>query len=231
MLFSQHYAEPLCAPSRYALMTGIDGGNAYIRGNHEWEERGDVWNFKAMEANLFLEGQLPIPDSTITIAKILKRAGYHTAMIGKWGLGGPASTGEPNKQGFDYFYGSLCQRQDHQSYPGHLWENDTRVFLDNKVIDPNYKLPQTADLKDSSNYALSDQYDYSPDLMIRAAIKYIDTQKDHPFFLYYPSPLPHASMQAPAKWVNYYHKNLERKRLLPAAVMHLVYIRGPPGLQ
>ncbi|MES1249178.1 MAG: sulfatase-like hydrolase/transferase, partial [Chitinophaga rupis] len=108
MLFTQHYAEPLCAPSRYAIMTGRDGGKAYIRGNGEWAERGDIWNFKAMEANPSLEGQLPIPDSTVTIAKILKQAGYTTAMVGKWGLGGPMTTGIPNRQGFDYFYGSLC---------------------------------------------------------------------------------------------------------------------------
>jgi arylsulfatase len=66
MLFTQHYALPLCAPSRCALMTGRHGGNIYIRGNDEWTQRGEVWNFKAMESNPSLEGQLPIPDSTIT---------------------------------------------------------------------------------------------------------------------------------------------------------------------
>lgn len=215
MLFTQHYAEPLCAPTRYAIMTGKDGGRAYIRGNDEWTERGDVWSFKAMEANPYLEGQLPIPDSTVTLAKILHRAGYSTAMVGKWGLGGPSSTGVPNKQGFDYFYGSLCQRQDHQYYPGHLWENDLRVYLDNKVIDPNYRLPADADLSDTNNYTLKDQHDYAPDLMIRAAINYIDRNKDHPFFLYYPSPLPHASMQAPARWVAYYRKKFGDEKPFP----------------
>ena len=60
MMFTQYYAVPVCAPSRYSLMTGIHSGHAYIRGNDEWEQRGDVWNFKAMEANPSLEGQLPI---------------------------------------------------------------------------------------------------------------------------------------------------------------------------
>ncbi|HEY4208801.1 MAG TPA: arylsulfatase [Puia sp.] len=206
MLFTQHYALPLCAPSRCALMTGRHGGKTYIRGNDEWPERGDIWSFKAMENNPSLEGQLPIPDSTITLPKLLKSAGYTTAMVGKWGLGGPATTGIPNNQGFDYFYGSLCQRQDHQYYPGHLWENTLRVYLDNKIIDPNYKLAPDADPSDPKNYALRNQYDYAPDLMIRAAIRFIDRNKNNPFFLYYPSPLPHASMQAPARWVDYYHK-------------------------
>nr|WP_315814949.1 sulfatase-like hydrolase/transferase [Paraflavitalea speifideiaquila] len=89
MRFTQHYAFPVCAPSRYLLMTGKHSGRAYIRGNDEWGERGPVWNFKAMEENPFLEGQRPIPDSTLTIAEVLKEKGYTTGMVGKWGLGLP----------------------------------------------------------------------------------------------------------------------------------------------
>jgi arylsulfatase A-like enzyme len=206
MLFTQHYAMPVCAPSRYSLMTGLHSGNAYIRGNDEWDERGDVWSFKAMEANPALEGQLPIPDSTVTIAKVLKKAGYKTALVGKWGLGGPMTTGIPNNQGFDYFYGSLCQRQDHQYYPGHLWENTFRVVLNNKIQDPDIKFPSDKDQLDPANYAVYQQNDYAPDFIIKAALKFIDENKSHPFFLYYPDPLPHASMQAPADLVEYYHK-------------------------
>jgi len=206
MLFTQYYAMPVCAPSRYSLMTGLHSGHAYIRGNDEWDERGDVWSFQAMETNPALEGQLPVPDSTVTIAKVLKKAGYKTALVGKWGLGGPMTTGIPNNQGFDYFYGSLCQRQDHQYYPGHLWENTYRVALNNKVQDPNIKFPSDKDPMDSANYEVYNQNDYAPDFIIKAALKFIDKNKDQPFFLYYPDPLPHASMQAPADLVEYYHK-------------------------
>jgi arylsulfatase A-like enzyme len=206
MLFTQHYAMPVCAPSRYSLMTGINSGKAFIRGNDEWDERGDVWSFKAMEENPSLEGQLPIPDSTITIAKLLKNSGYKTALVGKWGLGAPMTAGEPNNQGFDYFYGSLCQRQDHQYYPAHLWENTFRVPLNNKVQDPNIKFPATLDSNDPENYKIYSQTDYSPDFMFDAALRFLDSCKGKPFFLYYPSPLPHASMQAPEKLVDYYHK-------------------------
>jgi arylsulfatase A-like enzyme len=206
MKFTQHYAFPVCAPSRYLLMTGKNSGKAFIRGNDEWTQRGDVWDFKAMEANPTLEGQLPIPDSTITIAKVLKNAGYTTGMVGKWGLGAPMSVGEPNNQGFDYFYGFICQRQDHTYYPGHLWENNYRVPLNNKIISPDIKFPSNLDSLDAKNYAVYQQQDYSPDFLIKAALKFIEKNKKYPFFLYYPSPLPHVSLQAPQKWIDYYHK-------------------------
>ncbi len=206
MKFTQHYAFPVCAPSRYLLMTGKNSGQAYIRGNDEWTQRGDVWNFQAMEDNPTLEGQLPIPDSTITIAEILKKAGYATGMVGKWGLGAPMSAGEPNNQGFDYFYGFICQRQDHTYYPGHLWENNYRVPLNNKIAPPNVKFPSGLDSLDAENYAVYQQRDYSPDFLIKAALKFIEKNKRQPFFLYYPSPLPHVSLQAPQKWIEYYHR-------------------------
>ncbi len=212
MLFNQHYVMPVCAPSRYCLMTGINSGKAFIRGNNEWNERGDVWSFKAMEENPYLEGQLPIPDSTITIAKLLKRRGYKTALVGKWGLGAPMTAGEPNNQGFDYFYGSLCQRQDHQYYPAHLWENTFRVPLNNKVQDPNIKFPGDLDALDPENYKPYNQKDYSPDLMLNAALRFLDSNKNQSFFLYYPSPLPHASMQAPENLVAYYHKKFGEEK-------------------
>jgi arylsulfatase len=206
--FTQHYAFPVCAPSRYSLLTGINSGKAYIRGNDEWDERGDVWNFKAMEANPFLEGQRPIPDSAVTIAEVLKKAGYTTGIIGKWGLGAPYTNGEPNKQGFDYFYGFICQRQDHTYYPGHLWENENRVPLNNKIVDPQIRFPKDKDSLDEKNYEVYQQQDYAPALLIKAALNFIDKNTAKPFFLFYTTPLPHASLQAPKKWTDYYHKKL-----------------------
>jgi arylsulfatase A-like enzyme len=210
--FTQHYAFPVCAPSRYSLLTGINSGKAYIRGNDEWDERGDVWNFKAMEANPFLEGQRPIPESTITIAKVLKIAGYTTGVIGKWGLGAPFTNGEPNKQGFDYFYGFICQRQDHTYYPGHLWENENRVPLNNKIVDPQIRFPKDKDSLDEKNYEVYQQQDYAPDFLIKATLNFIDKNADNPFFLFYTTPLPHASLQAPKKWIDYYHKKFSDEK-------------------
>jgi len=92
MRFTQFYAgSTVCAPSRCVLMTGKHTGRALVRGNRETKPMG----------------QHPLPDESLTVAELLKRVGYATGLIGKWGLGGPDSTGEPNRQGFDYFYGYL----------------------------------------------------------------------------------------------------------------------------
>src|SRR5699024_9169983 len=117
MKFTQFYAgSPVCAPSRYMLMTGKNPGHAYIRGNKD-RPGGSVWNFDGLRNNPEWEGNKSIPDSTVTIAGRLQEAGYRTAAVGKWGLGGPGSTGVPNHHGFDFFYGYLGQRFAHTYYP------------------------------------------------------------------------------------------------------------------
>ncbi len=114
MLFTQHYSgAPVCAPSRYVLLTGKHTGHAFIRGNDEWDERGDVWNYEKAFLDPNLEGQRPIPKNTMTLGNQLKKVGYKTSILGKWGLGAPETDGVPNLQGFDYFYGYKCQRQAH----------------------------------------------------------------------------------------------------------------------
>ena len=152
--FTQHYSgSPVCAPSRSVLLTGMHSGHTYIRGNDEWGSRGDVWNYSAMFDDPSLEGQRPLPDSILTIAEILKKAGYKTGMVGKWGLGAPGTEGVPNKQGFDFFYGYNCQRQAHTYYPTHLWRNEERELLNNRIIPPHSSnLAPGADSLDPKSY-------------------------------------------------------------------------------
>ena len=119
--FTDYYAgSTVCAPSRSSLMTGLHTGHTPIRGNKEVRPMG----------------QHPIADEVVTVAEVLKTAGYATGLIGKWGLGGPDSSGIPNRQGFDYFFGYLCQRHAHNYYPEFLFRNEERVPLKNKLPEP-----------------------------------------------------------------------------------------------
>jgi len=189
---TDHYSgSPVCAPSRAVLLTGLHAGHAYIRDNDEMGFRGDVWKDPA------LEGQRPLPAGTFTMATMLKRAGYATAAVGKWGLGGPGSEGEPNKLGFDLFYGFLCQRIAHNHYPGYLWRNTTKVPLNNLGIYPHEKFPADKDPKALSSYERYGGKQYALDMMGEEARAFITANKDRPFFLYFAPTVPHAALQVP----------------------------------
>lgn len=165
MLFTQHYAgSTVCAPSRSSLMTGLHTGHTRVRGN----------------------ARLPLQSSDVTIAEIVKQAGYTTGMIGKWGLGENETSGAPNKQGFDYFYGYLNQTLAHNYYPDHVWENDHVDSLNNKVkLAPN-----------SINGIATEKNVYIQDKFLEKTLQFMDKYKDSSFFLYLPYTLPHANNEA-----------------------------------
>ena len=165
MRFTQHYAgSTVCAPSRCALMTGLHCGHAYVRGNYLLD-------------HVKFEGDLPIPPHTVTVAKILKTRGYTTGIVGKWGLGGPGTTGAPNKQGFDYFFGYLDQIHAHSYYPSYLWRNEEKVELGG-----NHNGRRST---------------YSHDLITKEALKFVERNKRKPFFLYLAYTIPHAELTVP----------------------------------
>jgi arylsulfatase A-like enzyme len=162
MRFRNYYAgSSVCAPSRETLLTGRHTGHTYIRGNFLTDAKEDP----------------PLPDSTRTVAEVLKAAGYQTALIGKWGLGGEAHG--PEKQGFDYTFGYLDQIHAHDYYPTWLYENGHRF-----PIDAN---------KDSARKVLSE------DLMIAKTLDYLGkVDAKRPFFLYLPYTFPHGAYNIPA---------------------------------
>jgi arylsulfatase len=163
MRFTQFYSgSPVCAPSRCSLMTGKHGGHAYIRDNREVQP----------------EGQWPIPASEMTIAELLKSRGYATGAFGKWGLGFVGTEGDPNKQGFDLFYGYNCQREAHNFYPDHLWRNEQKIMLE------------------GNDRGLTGKH-YSHDLIEAEALRFIRENKDKPFFAYVPFTIPHLALQVP----------------------------------
>lgn len=203
--FTQHYSgAPVCAPARCVLLTGKHSGHAYIRGNDEWGSRGEVWSYEAMIADSTLEGQRPLPPNTLTLAQLLKSSGYHTGMIGKWGLGAPQTESTPNKMGFDYFLGYNCQRQAHTYYPVHLYKNENRLYLKNDTVAPHTKLDSGADPYLIASYAKYQLNEYAPDVMFEGMMDFIHENKEGPFFFYWASPIPHVALQAPQKWVDYY---------------------------
>lgn len=203
--FTQHYSgSAVSAPSRCSLMTGLHTGHAYIRGNDEMPERGEVWDYKAVLADSTLEGQRPLLPGTSTIASLLKQTGYETGCIGTWCLGYPGSTSTPLKMGFDFFYGYHCQRQAHDYYPAFLYRNDRREYLPNRLLSPNEKLDEGADPNQLAGYDKYISESYAPDLMFREVTSFINEKKDKPFFLYWPAPIAHVPLQAPVEWVDYY---------------------------
>lgn len=182
MIFNNHYCgNAVCAPSRASLMTGKHPGKAYIRSNSPG----------------YPNGQTPMTQNTETLGKLMKRAGYQTACIGKWGLGSFHDTGNPNKQGFDYFYGYTNQRNAHEYYPEYLWLNGEKQFLNN------------------SNGA---QNEYSHDLFTEKAMDYITEQKDKPFFLYLAYTIPHIKWQVP-DLAQYKDKNWPKNMKIQAAMV------------
>ncbi len=193
MRFTQHYSgSPVCAPSRCTLMTGKHTGHSYVRDNDEMREKGDVWNDPR------IEGQRPLPPGTVTMGTLLQKAGYKTACIGKWGLGGPDDSGHPNEQGFDLFYGYLCQRQAHNYYPTHLWRNKEKdIFEGNAYFKPHQKLPDNKDPNDPKSYTPYSGKHYAPDRMIEEALGFIERNSGNPFFLYFATPVPHLALQVP----------------------------------
>ena len=128
------------------------------------------------------EGQWPLPGATITIPKLLKEAGYVTGGFGKWGLGYPGSEGEPNNQGFDEFFGYNCQRMAHNYYPDHLWDNQKKVMLEGNTGD---KFGQ-----------------YAPELIHQRALQFMEKNKNRPFFMYYPTTIPHAELMVPKQYMD-----------------------------
>lgn len=186
MRFTRHYSgAPVCAPSRNVLLTGRHTGHTEIRGNKQ--------------ATPGREGQWPIGASTVLLAEVLQRAGYATGAVGKWGLGPVGSSGDPNRHGFDLFFGYNCQAVAHSYFPPHLWRNQDKVPLNDPPIPGHARQPEgIVRLEDWQGRA------YAPELMEAEAVKFIEAHAQRPFFLYLPFIEPHVAMQPPPRLVESY---------------------------
>lgn len=196
---TRHYSgSAVCAPTRAILMTGKHAGHSPIRGNSEMGGWGPEDP----------EGQTPLPAGEVTLAEMFKARGYATGAFGKWGLGGPGSEGHPCFQGFDHFYGYLCQRVAHNAYPTHLWRNhDVDIQNNNRYFSAHQKI----DAPLPTEQAYFDRFcagDYAPEEIIKELLAWIRTRHarhpDQPFFAYYPTIIPHLALQVPPERLDRY---------------------------
>src|SRR5512133_2982116 len=196
MLFTQHYTGcTVSAPSRSCLLTGLHTGHTPIRGNKNWEP----------------EGNWPLPANTFTLAGMLKTKGYVTGAFGKWGLGYIDSEGDPNKQGFNEFYGFNCQTLAHNYYPDHLWHNHEKIILHEN---------------DSAKKGA-----YAPDLIHSAALKFLDKNKNNQFFLFYPTTIPHAELFAKEEYMSRFRGKFTPEKAFKGTDDGPAFRLGPYGSQ
>jgi arylsulfatase A len=201
MRFTDHYSgSNVCAPSRCVLMTGKHPGHGYIRDNQQ--------------AKGFAEGQEPVPRGLLQLPILLKKLGYTLGGFGKWGLGPVGSTGDPLAQGFDRWFGYNCQAVAHNYFPTHLWDNDKQITLNNAKFAAHQKLGDGADSDDPASYARFSGKDYAPDLIGEKAREFLRANKDRPFFLYYPTTVPHLALQVPEDSIREYEGDFPEKPYL-----------------
>ncbi|MGQ9621114.1 MAG: arylsulfatase, partial [Bacteroidales bacterium] len=157
------------------------------------------------------EGQWPLPAGSVTIAEMLKTKGYVTGAFGKWGLGFIDTEGDPNSQGFDEFYGYNCQRLAHNYYPEYLWHNHEKILL-----------PENDSGKTGIHSSL---------LIQKAALKFIEKNKEKPFFLFYPSTIPHAELYATEEYMEKHRGKYEPEKSFKGVDNGPTFRLGPYGSQ
>lgn len=180
MKFTRHYSgSTVCAPSRCVLMTGLHTGHCRVRGNDPWI----------------------IPDSDVTVPNLLKGAGYHTACIGKFGLGKPLPLDDPQRKGFDEFFGYVGTSHAHNFYTKALIRDGRIVDLPNTVIEGSFKNAQDykdSDLVGTGVAPLDGRKAWVPQLLADDVQRYLGerAKAKQPFFLYYALNVPHTNNEA-----------------------------------
>ncbi len=168
MRFTRHYAgSSVCAPSRCVLATNLHSGHSPVRTN--WDE--------------------PMANTVPTLARTLQSAGYATGAFGKWGIGNIIPEDDPNRKGFDEFYGYVDMFHAHNFFPPFLVHNGRREKLDNDLIPGSDAGPFAG----RGNGVAQHPKDYAPDFITAAALRFIDAQAKKPFFLYLAFNTPHAN--------------------------------------
>lgn len=176
MRFTDVYSGcTVCAPSRNVLMTGFHAGHITVRSN---------------------PGGVSILPTDVTVAQVLKSAGYSTGAFGKWGLGDIDTPGVPWKHGFDQFFGYLHQIHAHFYYPPYLWNNDQKFPL---AGNDNGK-----------------RTTYSHDVIAAKALDFIRSRNGQPFFCYVPYTIPHMEYLVPQDSIDQYQSKIPELAPIPS---------------
>ena len=176
MRLTQFYAgSTVCAPSRCLLLTGKHMGRTTVRGNST--------------------KPIVIQPDEPTLASVLKKAGYATACIGKWGVGTPDKLTNPNEVGFDHFFGYVDMWHAHNFYPEFLIRNGAVVPSENEV-EEKWKPFQDPRQPKGGRGVAKKRVTYAPDLFAKEAESFIVENQEKPFFLYYSMNVPHANNEA-----------------------------------
>lgn len=194
--FTNFYSgSPVCAPARSVLMTGQHTGHTTVRGN--FGKNGVVGLGGG-------DGRVPLKAEDVTVAEVLKDAGYVTGITGKWGLGEPGTTGHPNDQGFDEWFGFLNQRRAHDHYNDYIWKNKEK-----------YEMPENRD---------SGEEVYTHNLFTDFALDFIGrhANTDQPFFLYLPYLIPHSDYEIPEIYPLYQDKDWTEQEKIHASMITLI---------
>ena len=160
--FTDHYAgHTVCRPSRLVFLTGKHTGHTAIAGNNHHV----------------------LPEGSVTVTSLLQKAGYRTAGVGKWALGREGTTGHPNKQGFDFFYGWLDQSEAHDYYPEVLYRNAKAERLPGNV-------------NSGKKNVSSKKVTYAHTRCTEEALAFIERSKSDPFYLNLTWTIPHTNNEA-----------------------------------
>ena len=182
MRFTRHYSgSDVCAPSRAVLMTGMHPGHCVVRSNQSYPP----------------EGQTPLPEGTVTLVGELNKLGYVSGAFGKWGLGTPDSASSPLRTGFDRFYGYICQGIAHSFYPQFLWDDNRQVLVNENLVPGRATLAAGDDPNDPKSYEKFKGENYSADLIANEVMRFVEGNADKPFFLYWPTTVPHLALHVP----------------------------------
>ena len=200
--FQNAYSCMLSAPARASLLTGlhdchskkfeITSAGIYKKissGEYSYEEVESIIN----------ESLSPVDDKMVFLGEAAKKAGYYTAQIGKLEWGFASTHKQLKRHGWDYYFGYMDHIRAHGFYPPFLFENGKLKNIKGNTLTNcgKSKEPETQE-SFKERWDLTGKKEYSQNIFMDTILNFISVNKDRPFFLYFPTQLPHGPVSIPA---------------------------------